>query len=134
VTSQLPGRFRFGDEKRHIVSITDQVTGDTYPEFQAGANDQDAGVIKMMPNPFYPHNRLLVIAGSFGHGTLAGVQLTREKEFLSHPVVATNQFFECLFRVRIIADEPLPAEIIKIEPFPMNNSPSSHSHPTRPLW
>ena len=78
---------------------------------------RDAGVIKMLPNPLSGNNRLLIIAGSFGHGTLAGVKLTREKSFLRHPAIVNNNFFECLFQVEIIGDEPLPAKIIELQPF-----------------
>jgi hypothetical protein len=118
MASKLPGRFRFGDAKRHIVSITDQVTGHYYPSVPVdNVIYQDAGVIKMMPNPLYPNNRLLIIAGAFGYGTLAGVKLIREESILRHPVISNNRFFECLFRVKIVADEPLPAEILEVQPF-----------------
>lgn len=119
MTSELPGRFRFGDAKHHIVSITDYATGSHYPDPPAGnVINQDAGVIKMMPNPLYPENRLLIIGGAFGYGTLAGVKLIREDAFLRHEVIRKNRFFECLFRVKIVADEPLPAEILEVQPFP----------------
>jgi hypothetical protein len=119
MTSERPGRFRFEDAESHIVSITDHDTGCVYPDLRVGdAGDQDAGVIKMMPNPFYPDNNLLIIAGSFGPGTLAGVELTRKKEFLRHKDISNNQSFECLFSVRVVAGEPLPAKIIEVQPFP----------------
>jgi len=116
--SRLPGRFTFGDVKDHAISITDRVTGRVYsPNIRVdGVVDQDVGVIKMMPSPFGTDNRIMIIAGAFGYGTLAGVKLTRQKKFLQHPLIANGGLFECLFHVDIVADEPLPAEIHVVYP------------------
>lgn len=81
--SRLPGRFALGDAGRNEISITDRTTGDVYSPHPGdkGVIDQDIGVIKVMSSPFGANNRLLIIAGAFGYGTLAGVKLTRQNIF-----------------------------------------------------
>jgi hypothetical protein len=105
VLLRVPGRFTFSDEKFN-VSITDQKTGKVYPLDLGPDFQTDAGVIKKMPNPLDKDRQVLIIAGSFGHGTLAGVRLCRERRFLSDPRVASGQPFECLFTTEVLGDNP----------------------------
>jgi hypothetical protein len=53
-----------------------------------------------------------VIAGSFGHGTIAGAGLCRGESFVKDPLVASGGPFECPFSTEVVADEALPAKIV----------------------
>jgi hypothetical protein len=112
VARRMPGRFTFSDPKDNvsddvsITDITDQETGEVYPRRLRDGIRRDAGVIKRMPNPLEPARQVLIIAGSFGHGTLAGAQLCRDKDFLKDRIVASGGPFECLFTTEVVGDEP----------------------------
>jgi hypothetical protein len=110
IAAKVPGRFRLGDPSKNIVSIVDTESGEMYPK----ARQQDAGVIKKIANPFDETHHVLIIAGSFGHGTLAGAQLCREEKFLNDPIVASGEPFECLFTTEVIGDEPTRATVVAI--------------------
>jgi hypothetical protein len=113
VARRRPGRFTRSDVEND-VSITDQETGEVYPKRIGHGIRADAGVIKRMPNPLDKARQVLIIAGSFGHGTLAGAKLCRDKDFLKDRIVASGGPFECLFTTEVVADEPVRTEVVAI--------------------
>lgn len=119
IDRRTEGSFRFGDPARHVISIADSREG---REYCPGADGRDGlvdyGILKKVPNPFSPQCSALIIAGSFGFGTWAGVRLTRDKEFLQHPVVVSAHPIECLFRTEVIGGQPLTVTIIDVRPLP----------------
>jgi hypothetical protein len=129
IDNRVPGSFRFGDPDRRIVSITDSISGIHYsPTREHHGEQTDYGIIKRVPSPFGEQRNALVFAGSFGYGTWAGVRLTKQKQFLNHPLVASDQPIECLFRADVVAGDPVNVKAIDVRPLPgqdqLNDRPS----------
>jgi hypothetical protein len=99
----IASSIRFGDPATHEVSIRDISTSP--PSIYPGTAD-DCGVIIRTTNPFAPAWEVLILAGSFGHGTLAAARYATSQEFLKQEVVKAGQPLECLVETDVVRDTP----------------------------
>lgn len=101
-------RLRFGDPDLNEITITDTVNGHSY---SPGGSD-DYGAIIRARNPFAPKFEMIIIAGSFGHGTWAGARFATSPEFLTNSAVkkfkstTPAETFECLVMTDVVCDTP----------------------------
>lgn len=79
------------------------------PCLQDGDVVFDCGAVLRLTSPFWSRNKVVIVAGGFGYGTWAAVQLTREPEFLKRS--ATLDDFECSFGVDVVLATPQQARI-----------------------
>jgi len=95
--------LRFGNPAIHEVSIRDISTSpaSVYP-----AGSDDCGVIIRAKNPFALAQKVLILAGSFGHGTLAAARYAISEEFLKKRVVNSGLSLECLVETDVVRDTP----------------------------
>lgn len=123
VLKRSSGRFEFGDLGGLNVAIVDKTTSSRFPSHTDWNNPTlDAGIIRRVPNPFNSQYEVLIIAGVFGYGTEAGVQLCRSESFLRHPVVSSGKPFECVFTTEVIADNALPPVMVDLVELPSRAS------------
>jgi hypothetical protein len=103
VVESIASSLRFGDPVRNVVSIIDTSTSPAtvYP----GTAD-DCGVIMRAKNPFAKAQEVLILAGSFGHGTLAAARHAISPEFLKQKIVKPGQPLECLVETDVLRDTP----------------------------
>jgi hypothetical protein len=57
-------------------------TSSTRREYKAIPGEVDYGVIIRAPNPFDTSKAMIIIAGAYGHGVWAGIDLIQQSEFL----------------------------------------------------
>lgn len=101
--TSLTTNLRFVDPKRHVVSIHDTSTAP--PTLYPNKSD-DCGMIIRAKNPFAESRAILILAGSFGHGTLAAARFSISPEFLKQRVVQAGRPLECLVETDVIRDTP----------------------------
>ena len=74
----IDSKLRFGDPSIHEIAIRD--TGVDPPRLYVPSEPDrdgvvtDYGLILRAPNPFAADKEIMIIAGSFGHGTVAGTR------------------------------------------------------------
>ena len=109
VMERLRPDIHFGDPDRYEVAVHDSITGETYvPTRVSGMNraGTDFAIILRAPNPFASEREVLVIAGSFGYGTWAGVRFATSREFLEHDLVRTGARVECVIEADVVRETP----------------------------
>jgi len=113
-----------GDPEQHVISMRDTRTGESYSP-QGTRDDEgheiitlDYGVIVKCPNPVDRRYSMLVVAGSFGFGTWAGVKLARSPEFLRAELVSRGMALECLYKTEIIREAPQRPDIVLMRQVP----------------
>ena len=114
-----------GDPERHEVSFRDTKTGTRYcPSTEQsrrrpwlarrGARETitvDYGLLIKAPSPFDPSRGVIIVAGSFGYGTWAGIKLARSKQFLRASLISQGAAVECLYKTQVINEIPQEPEI-----------------------
>jgi hypothetical protein len=113
-----------GDPEGHVVSFRDTKTNRLYspiPEQRRGlwstlraspeAVTVDYGLLVKASNPFNANRGVIIIAGSFGYGTWAGIKLARSERFLRDKRVRKGRAIECLYSTTIINEIPQQPEI-----------------------
>jgi len=118
VTS-IASSLRFGDSANHEVSIRDISTSPAtiYP-----STADDCGVIIRTRNPFERAREVLILAGSFGHGTLAAARYAISQEFLKQEVVKAGQPLECLVETDVVRDTPQKIRVKVLRPLEEDGS------------
>jgi hypothetical protein len=112
----IDSRLRFGDPTINEIAIRD--TGVVPPRLYApstpGHDDAttDYGVILRAPNPTAPGKEIMIIAGSFGHGTLAGTRYVTSPAFLTLPVSKARDAFESLVETDVVRDAPQAVRLV----------------------
>jgi hypothetical protein len=118
ITSEVVGRInstlRFGNPNLHEIALYDSKTGNVYAPSGTGTESikDDYAIIFLAINPFNFSKRLLLIGGSFGYATWAGVRFVLSNEFLDHDLVKTGADIECLIKTDIFRDTPQQIELI----------------------
>lgn len=106
----IASKLRFGDPLVHDIRIRDTAMAPpviyvpSEPDCDGSATDY--GLILRAPNPVAPDKQIMIIGGSFGHGTLAGTRYVTSPEFLGLPVSKAGEALECLVKTDVIFDEP----------------------------
>jgi hypothetical protein len=114
VVNRIKSTLRFGNPKIHEIALYDSMTKKVYAPAGAGTNSikDDYAIIFRTSNPFASGRCLLLIAGSFGYGTWAGVRFVASQAFLDHELVRSGAAVECLIRTDIFRDTPQAIELI----------------------
>jgi hypothetical protein len=112
--SRIQSKIRFGDPDNYEISIYDSESKERYVPIGTGSNivKNDYGVIFKTANPFAPDKQLLLVAGSFGFGTWAGVRFILSEKFLNHNLVAEHPSIECLVEADIFRETPQNIKLI----------------------
>jgi hypothetical protein len=106
----ISSNLRFGDPEINEIAIHD--TAQT-PEriYQPSPLDRDNsgtdyGLILRAPNPFDPNKEIMILAGSFGHGTWAAVRHVTSAAFLTNMKSIPLSAIECLVETDVELDTP----------------------------
>jgi hypothetical protein len=106
----INSKVRFGDPFNNEIAIRDtgvepaRLYVPSTPDRDGTATDY--GVIIRAPNPFAPEKEIMIIAGSFGHGTVAGERYVTSPAFLALPASKARDAFECLVETNVVRDAP----------------------------
>lgn len=119
IVQKVNSTLRFGNPANYEISIYDSKNQKIYvPTRQPDLNEIniDYGVILKTNNPFAPTKQVLLIAGSFGYGTWAGVRFALSKRFLDDAIVANGKPIECLIETDIVRGTPQDIRLIVLRP------------------
>ena len=112
-----------GNPDGHVISFLDAKKKKVYSPIPEQGRRQwpdlrgspaiavDYGLLIKAPNPFNPKRGVIIIAGSFGYGTWAGIKLARSKPFLRDRRVRKGRAIECLYSTTIINEIPQQPKI-----------------------
>lgn len=85
----------------------------------AGASDaptSDYGMLVRTRNPFQSHKEVVVLAGGYGHGTLAATRYALSESFLK--AIHKQKTLELLVRAEVVQDDPQDARIQVLRAMP----------------
>jgi hypothetical protein len=122
LAKKMDNTFVPGEYRKNEISFYDRMQDKWFsPKSDDGEDGHktvtlDRGLIIRAPNPWNRSKAVLIIAGSFGYGTWAGVLLARSPEFLSDQRVTQARFIECLYETDIDRGIPLTPRIIDVRP------------------
>lgn len=115
-----------GEWRENEISFYDTVHDKWYsPEADDGEDGRkivtlDCGLIIRVPNPWNRSRAVLIVAGSFGYGTWAGVMLARSPGFLNDQRVTQARSIECLYETDVDQGVPQTPRIIDVRPIAVN--------------
>ncbi len=107
---RITSMLRFGSAEVNEIAIRD--TSEASPRLYVPSPlDQDNagtdyGLILRAPNPFAPDKEIMIIAGSFGHGTWAAARHVTSIEFLAKSASLQPGPMECLVETDVELDTP----------------------------
>ena len=114
---RIKSTLLFGNPTQYEVALYDSATDKMYAPLRAlssGEITTDYGIIFKTTNPFAPDKWLLLVAGSFGYGTWAGIRYAISKPFIDNPVVSTGKPIECLIKADIVRDTPQNIRVVAL--------------------
>lgn len=116
VVNRIDSTLRFGKSVHHEIALYDSITRNVYTPTGTGTKliKEDYAIIFRTSNPFASGKHLLLIAGSFGYGTWAGVRYVTSQAFLDHELVKAGSAVECLIRTDIFRDTPQAIELVTL--------------------
>jgi hypothetical protein len=111
ILDRTPATLRCGNPDMHEVAIHDLREHRVYAPRQISRDGEpkilsDYAFILKTRNPFNPDREVLVVAGSFGYGSWAGIRLLIDPLFLKLPLVSSGRSFECLVETDVELDTP----------------------------
>lgn len=121
---KIDSRLRFGDPSSNEIAIKDTAVvpqnlyTPTVPDIDGSAVDY--GVILRAPNPFSAGKEIMILAGSFGHGTWAATRYVTSLEFLNLPISNTLNALEYLVSTDVVKDTPQAIHLIVGRSFQTN--------------
>lgn len=116
VMERLPLTLVYMDPDNNDVAFHDRISGEVLRPVSASDGELlvDQGVVIRAHNPFARDRKVLVIAGSYGHGSAAAARLVASNEFMKNPLVAGGKDFELFFTTDIIENVPQKAVVRRI--------------------
>jgi len=116
VMEKLSTRLQLGDPSRHIISIVDSVSGEVFNPTVSSAGEvtSDHGLVLRTANPFNPKAFVLVLAGSFGQGTLAAALFVDQEDLLSQKTFGSFKAFEALVKSDVIDHWPQAPKLLQV--------------------
>lgn len=117
VAPRINTSLRFGNPEKLEIAITDTVEKTIYaPLGRLGKDDilLDYGLILKAENPFDTSKQVMIIAGSFGFGTWAGVRFATSKSFMNDSIASNGSPVECLIKTDVLLQTPQKIEPITI--------------------
>jgi hypothetical protein len=118
ILNEINHTIEVGDRARSTIEMKDNQTGKVYDpkteDDRAGKPvvTVDYGLLVQAPNPFDPRHKVMIVAGSYGYGTWAGVKLARSPQFLRSQLAPSGRGIECLFETKIMREIPQQPKII----------------------
>ncbi len=112
----IDSKLRFGNPSIHEIAIRD--TGVDPPRLYVPSEPDrdgaatDYGLILRAPNPFAADKEIMIIAGSFGHGTVAGTRYATSPAFLKLPASRASGALECLVQTDVVRDAPQSIRLV----------------------
>jgi hypothetical protein len=125
VIPRISSELQLGNPTNYEISIYDSQTTKMYAPSRSPLTneiDKDYAVIIRAENPFAPTKQILLIAGSYGYGTWAGVRFAISKQFLDNSIVAENKSLECLIETDIVRETPQDIRLIILRSLEGNKS------------
>lgn len=119
VVNRVESGIQFGEPGHHEIAIRDRKTNNIYiPSRGINSNEviKDYGAILRTANPFSPGKQILVIAGSFGFGTWAGIRFAMSRKFVENPIASSNKALECLVETDVVYGTPQDIRLIILRP------------------
>jgi hypothetical protein len=114
--NRIRSKLRFSSLRMDRIVIEDSASAppDLYipSEPDAGGATTDYGLILRAPNPFAPEKEIMIMAGSYGHGTLACTRFAFLPEFLALRGAKSKNPFECLVKTDVVLDAPQAIRLI----------------------
>ena len=128
---KIQTNIRFGNPTIHEITLFDKVNEKYFiPKGKEGSKsiDKDYGGIIKTANPFAQDKQVLIIAGSYGYGTWAGVRFTTSEEFIKNKAVAKNKPIECIIETDIVRRTPQKIQCLFLRE--INKAPVHHDTST----
>ena len=122
----IDSKLRFGDPSINEIAIRD--TGVDPPHYYVPSTPDhdgaatDYGVILRARNPFAADKEVMIIAGSFGHGTIAGTRYVTSPAFLALPASKARGALECLVETDVVRDAPQSIRLMVARPIRTNTT------------
>lgn len=104
VARRIEATLRFGEKAVHDIYVVDHSEGRVYSpsiSSSSAAAGTDYGLVYKAKNPFSVDDAVLLIAGSFGYGTWAGVRYVTSDAFFHSPAVGKAVEFELLIETDV---------------------------------
>lgn len=116
VMEMLPLTLVYMDPDNNDVAFFDRLDDKVLRPVSGSGGELlvDQGIVIRARNPLEPDHKVLVIAGSYGHGSAAAARLVTSNEFLKRPLVSRGKDFELFFTTRIIGNAPQKAVVRRI--------------------
>jgi hypothetical protein len=117
IVERVKPTLHFGSADNYQIAAQDSVTKKVYiPKRQTGGNRAatDYGIIIRCTNPFSTDRKAIIVAGSFGYGTWAGVRFLLSETLTKHRVVSRGKNFECLIEVDVLLDTPQDIRLLEL--------------------
>jgi hypothetical protein len=117
VSERINTTLRFGNPARYEIAIYDSATNRIYApstKTDSGEIIKDYGLIFKTTNPFSPNKQILLIAGSFGYGTWAGVRFALSKPFIENSLVSQGKPIECLIETDVVCGTPQDIRLVEL--------------------
>lgn len=84
---------------------------------------KDYSVVIRAPNPFAPEKRILLIAGSFGFGTWAGVRFVSSPKFQDEALAQAEFPIECLIDADVVFGAPQTPSLLVLRKIEREDCP-----------
>lgn len=115
--TRIGSTLQFGNPASYELVIYDSQTKRGFAPLRRMDSEKittDYGIILKTTNPFAPTKQILIIAGSFGYGTWAGIRFVNSKQFIDCPLVQAGRPVECLVEVDIAFDTPQDIRLVTL--------------------
>lgn len=112
---RIKSTLRFGNPARYEIAVYDSSTDKTYaPSMRIDESEisTDYGIILRRANPFARNKQVIIIAGSYGYGTWAGIRYAISRQFLDHSIVSNGKSLECLIETDVVYSTPQDIRLV----------------------
>jgi hypothetical protein len=123
-SKRITSSLRFGNPEKNEITIRDTSIQPHHLYVPSPLDSDNAGndygLIVRAPNPFAPDKAIMIIAGSFGHGTWAAARYVISAEFLKKCRSLEHGPIECLIQTDVELDTPQNIRELLIRNFIQN--------------
>jgi hypothetical protein len=125
LVKKIDSSMKFGDPRINEIAIRDTTSNRSYApdNLDEDGSGTDYGLILRVPSPYIPGKEVMIMAGSFGQGTLAAVRYLSSQEFLKLPVSKKEGTLECLVKTDVVRGSPQAVRPLIVR----RNDKSTHS-------
>lgn len=101
--------------------ILDTISKITHRSRRRAGSDEltsDYGLVIVAPNPYAPDKRMLLVFGTYGFGSWAGIRFLLSRQFRESNDLLEGEFVECLVESEIVKGTPQQPKMITMRPLP----------------